>query len=93
MNATWVESKKHMWKKHPSGKVDTMAWDYEFHNGPSCVLCYYSPCEHCTPDWEDHEDCDELHYECSACGEMTVDKKPECPNCGAKMDNKEKTGD
>lgn len=30
------------------GDVDSFALDFEFHNGPACVTCHQSWCQHCT---------------------------------------------
>lgn len=39
--------KGHVWKLDEDGNVDTFYLDYDFHNGPGCVKCGYTFCEHC----------------------------------------------
>lgn len=46
----------HVWQLDEDGEVDSFALCYEYHNGPSCVRCGYSYCEHC--DDGPQEDCD-----------------------------------
>lgn len=37
----------HVLQTTEDGDIDTFALDYEYHNGPACVLCHQSWCEHC----------------------------------------------
>jgi hypothetical protein len=84
----WIETRKHLWKKDDDGEIDKWAWDYEFHNGPSCEICHATPCEHCEPDYDEKQNCRE-HYMCSECGRVVLALEPYC-HCGAKMDLKKK---
>lgn len=85
----WVKSHKHVWQLDESGKIDmwVLVWvlDHGFHNGPRCVICRKTFCEHCTPDWKTTK-CDTEHYECSECGNISLTKTAYCPSCGAVMD-------
>lgn len=83
----WIKTKKHIWKQDEEGNVDTWAWERGYHNGPRCIICSASPCEHCNPDYEELKNCYE-HYVCSECGRMVISLEPYC-HCGAKMDWKE----
>ena len=38
---------EHEWRKTKSGEIDTFAFSYGYCNGPVCVKCGYSYCEHC----------------------------------------------
>lgn len=42
-----LESLGHKLKRDGSGNVDFFALDSGYHNGPECVLCGESWCEHC----------------------------------------------
>jgi len=44
-----LDPKGHEWRKNDDGTVDVFGLDDDigFHNGPICVKCYYSFCEHC----------------------------------------------
>ena len=41
----------HEWKmkeeEDSAGEIDTFAFSHDLHNGPECVKCGYSFCEHC----------------------------------------------
>jgi hypothetical protein len=41
---------KHRWQKLPDGEINTFADSCGFCNGPRCVECGFSFCEHCNPD-------------------------------------------
>jgi hypothetical protein len=41
-----TDPKGHEWALY-DGEVNSFAMDAEFHNGPRCVNCGYSFCEHC----------------------------------------------
>jgi hypothetical protein len=50
VNRDYIENANgHVWKKDEDGEVDFFAMCEEqgFHNGPVCVNCGYSFCEHC----------------------------------------------
>lgn len=50
MTKDYIKSPKgHKWQKE-GRSVDFFAMDAGFHNGPRCVNCGYSFCEHCTGD-------------------------------------------
>ena len=84
VHGEWISTTKHKWKTKDNGEVDEFAWDREFHNGPVCMICSFTPCVHCRPGWEDDEGCKE-HFVCSVCGTHEEKKYPYC-HCGAKMD-------
>jgi hypothetical protein len=42
---------KHDWKKNEDGSIDIWAMDGDRCNGPSCIRCGLSYCQHCEPDW------------------------------------------
>lgn len=89
VHAHWIPSKKHVWRRKENGDIDTWAWEVDYHNGPVCELCYSSPCEHCNPDWMELDDCSAEHYECSACERYVINKEAYCPDCGARMDERD----
>ena len=37
----------HQWKTDEEGKIDFFVMEAEFHNGPMCVKCGFTFCEHC----------------------------------------------
>lgn len=39
------------------GEIDMFYMSYDIHNGPQCILCHRSWCEHCTKP-ENIEPCD-----------------------------------
>lgn len=84
VHGKWIPTTKHKWETNGNGEVDEFAWDREFHNGPVCMICGFTPCVHCRPGWEDDEGCKE-HFVCSVCGKHEEKKYPYC-HCGAKMD-------
>jgi len=44
---------KHKWQKLKSGEINNSALSEGYHNGPVCVECGHSFCEHCQPEeWE-----------------------------------------
>jgi hypothetical protein len=44
---------KHKWQKLPSGNINEFAVSGGYCNGPICVECGHSFCEHCSPEeWE-----------------------------------------
>jgi len=44
---------KHKWQRLPSGEINEFAVSGGFCNGPICVECGHSFCEHCQPEeWE-----------------------------------------
>ena len=45
---------KHTWKRLPNGEIDDNAMDKPINNeydcnGPKCIICGFSFCEHCNP--------------------------------------------
>jgi hypothetical protein len=46
---------KHKWKRLRSGEIDEFAVEGGFCNGPICVECGHSFCEHCQPEEWDSE--------------------------------------
>lgn len=84
VHGKWIPTTKHKWRTDEDGEVDEMAWCHEYHNGPVCTICNFSPCIHCKPDWEKDDECYE-HFVCSECGSHEEEKFPYC-HCGAKMD-------
>ncbi len=45
-----LEAAGHVLKRDEDGKIDNWVMEYDYHNGPGCVNCQDSWCEHC----EDH---------------------------------------
>jgi len=44
----WIENPMgHVWETNDNGAVDAFAMSAGDHNGPRCVVCGYSFCEHC----------------------------------------------
>lgn len=84
-----IKTRKHYWKRNLSGEIDEMAWDYEFCNGPSCMICYKTFCVHCAEVYGDLQDeyneetCKE-HFICSVCGRPISENVMLC-DCGAIM--------
>jgi hypothetical protein len=42
-----LEEAGHKLRREDDGEVDIFALDYDYHNGPECVLCGDSWCHHC----------------------------------------------
>ncbi len=42
-----IEEMGHVLKRDEYGDIDCFVLDYEYHNGPGCVNCHDSWCEHC----------------------------------------------
>lgn len=80
----WITTTKHKWRTDKNGEIDESAWGHEYHNGPVCEICGFSPCIHCCPGYDEDEDCYK-HFICSVCGRHEEEKHPYC-HCGAKMD-------
>ena len=64
---------KHAWKLDAYGEIDIFAYNEGYHNGPECVVCGVSFCEHCHP---------EFYYE--ECTGNTETVKRECEWCNGK---------
>ena len=86
MESTWIVSHRHMWYRDKDGDIDMFYLDYGYHNGPGCMKCGASFCEHCAPDWAD-DPCSEPHYVCKNCGQESMTAEAFCPQCGAVMRN------
>ena len=81
----WIEDWKHRWKQNSRGDIDYFAGvDVGYHNGPLCVKCGFSFCEHCDPDGYETE-CECPTETCSECGAEFDIRTNYCPNCGADM--------
>lgn len=85
----WIELHEHRWKKYDgSDEIDTFAGvDFGFHNGPLCIKCGLSFCEHCEPE-KYLSVCPVPNYKCSICGHESDTNSPFCPACGADMRKK-----
>jgi hypothetical protein len=46
---------KHKWQKLEDGSINHLGDFGDFHNGPVCVECGHSFCEHCHPEEWDSE--------------------------------------
>lgn len=44
---------KHQWYLDKWGKPDQFRLDVDIHNGPQCMRCQRTFCEHCWAPWED----------------------------------------
>lgn len=79
------EYPEHDWGTDEDGDIDEWAWDYEFHNGPTCERCGYSFCIHCKPNGWNDKPCVIDYYQCPNC-EKRVYKGCKniiyCDNCG-----------
>jgi hypothetical protein len=42
-----LEAAGHVLRRDEDGRVDNFVMEYGFHNGPGCVNCHDSWCEHC----------------------------------------------
>jgi hypothetical protein len=81
----WKERRKHKWKRNSYGTIDYFAGvDCGYHNGPLCLKCGFSFCEHCHPEGYDSE-CPVPDYICTVCGSEASERGKYCPNCGADM--------
>jgi len=86
----WIHTDSHLWYKTDDGRIDEWRLDVDYHNGPECQVCGYTPCMHCHPDYMEDK-CPKGHYICSECANESVDGHEKfCPNCGAKMDLEER---
>lgn len=88
------EYPEHDWARNFKDKIDLFAASYEFHNGPRCVRCHHSECEHCNPDWETapEEPCVVDYDACPTCSCRldSWNKDPYCSKCGQAINwNKE----
>jgi len=54
---------RHRWKTDNFGKVDNFAFEHANHNGPVCVVCGKSFCEHCEPECYDADDCNPVNID------------------------------
>jgi len=44
----WIANPRgHEWEKNEDGSINIFALDIGHHNGPRCIKCGYSFCEHC----------------------------------------------
>lgn len=68
------EHSEHLWQRNSDGTIDTSAMSVGFHNGPYCIRCHHSECEHCNPNWENEPE------------EPCVVDKDICPTCGNEVD-------
>ena len=48
---------EHQWRRDENGKIDQFGLDIERHNGPKCVRCHESYCQHCQ-DAPDNPKCE-----------------------------------
>ena len=69
---------KHRWKNDDLGKVDNFAFENGIHNGPVCVNCGRSFCEHCEPECYDANDCEPVNIDLALAqiAEMERAEKP-----------------
>lgn len=85
----WIPSRKHKWLLREDGTINEFAFNQGFCNGPVCEICGSGVCVHCNPDWKQSK-CDDEHFECSECGEISeYGKEKFCPECGTPMDEGE----
>jgi hypothetical protein len=42
-----ANARGHQWRLDERGDVDDFGLDVDYHNGPVCVSCGYSFCQHC----------------------------------------------
>jgi hypothetical protein len=47
-----IESMGHVLERDANGRINDFALDVGFHNGPRCILCDETWCEHCRPEVE-----------------------------------------
>lgn len=89
-NHIYEEYPEHDWQRNSKGEIDLFASSYEFHNGPYCVRCHHSECEHCNPHWETapEEPCVVDYDACPTCGSKldSWDKDSFCSKCGQAID-------
>ena len=76
---------KHDWKLDISGEIDTWAWESDFHNGPTCKRCHYSPCEYCDPDYDEGV-CEINRSHCPICNKIVFNPTKFCSDCGQALD-------
>ena len=85
--------KKHLWRTIDGGftpdendpKIDNFIFENGFHNGPECVLCGLSFCEHCEPKEYDSE-CPVGYYKCDNCDGFVSKDAKYCEHCGKKFE-------
>lgn len=91
VHGRWIHTDSHLWYKTDDGRIDEWRFDVDYHNGPECQVCGYTPCMHCHPDYM-KDKCPQGHYICSECANESVDGHEKfCSNCGAKMDLKKES--
>ncbi len=47
-----LEAAGHVLHRDEDGNIDFFVMDYGYHNGPGCVNCHDSWCEHCEDSFE-----------------------------------------
>ena len=64
------EHAEHLWKRDKNGEIDLWAFSVGYCNGPVCIRCGHSECEHCNEDWKTDptEPCVVNKYICPTCG-------------------------
>ena len=82
---------KHTWRKDKNGNVDEWAWESGYCNGVVCEVCYASYCVHCTPNYDDFQDCQERYRICPTCGATAFTRYRN--ECGQKLDQTEEKED
>ena len=81
-----TEYATHEWEKDEKGQIDEWAMDIGFCNGPRCVRCGYTFCEHCNKDGWDNTDCVVDEIRCPNCGKLLTEGVNYCSNCGQSLD-------
>lgn len=71
----------HKWHVNKYGNIDEFAVGIGYHNGPECVRCGKSFCQHCNPECYD-EPCTAEGFICPTCKDTVTYGDNFCSNCG-----------
>lgn len=74
----------HKWHRNRGGRIDNFAFDSGYHNGPVCIRCGESFCEHCHPECYD-EPCTAEGFICPTCKDIVTGGDNFCSNCGQRL--------
>ena len=75
---------RHKFIYDKDGKIDNFILDYEYHNGPKCIRCGESFCEHCNPE-KYEEPCTAEGFICPTCKDIVDGGDNFCRNCGQSL--------
>ena len=75
---------RHKFIRDKDGSIDNFVLDVGYHNGPRCLRCGESFCEHCNPERYE-ESCTATGFICPTCKDIVTCGDNFCSNCGQKL--------